>query len=73
MKWLQFFTPADSMNTEETQKFIADHPADAYTLLDVRQPSEYKEGHIPGAVLIPMPQLSDRVSELDPEKTTFVY
>jgi rhodanese-related sulfurtransferase len=40
-------------------------------LLDVRQ-TEY-ERRIPGAKLIPLPQLADSLSELDPEKPTIVY
>jgi rhodanese-related sulfurtransferase/rubrerythrin len=45
----------------------------AYTILDVRQEWEYEEGHIPGARLIPLPELTDRLDELDPGKETFVY
>lgn len=33
-------------------------------LLDVREPSEYKDGHIPGATLIPLGELGRRVHEL---------
>lgn len=46
---------------------------DAFTLLDVRQPGEYAAEHIPGATLIPMPDLGDRLSEIDAEKPTIVY
>lgn len=73
MKWLQFLTPAKSLNFSEAKKYIDDHPGDDITILDVRQPSEYEEDHIPGAVLIPLPELSDRLMELDPEKPTLVY
>ena len=73
MKWLQFFTPVKSMDAQAAQAYISDHPIEEITLLDVRQPSEYQDGHIPGAVLIPLPQLSDRLSELDPKKPTLVY
>ncbi len=73
MKWLQFLTPARSLDFRETKAYINDHPSDAVTLLDVRQPSEYEESHIPGAILIPLPQLSDRLGELDPEKPILVY
>lgn len=73
MKWLQFLTPARSLDFRETETYINDHPSDAFTLLDVRQPSEYEESHIPGAVLIPLPQLSDRLGELDPDKPVLVY
>jgi len=43
------------------------------TLLDVRQDFEYAEGHLPGAVLIPLPELAGRAGELDPELPTLVY
>lgn len=33
-------------------------------LLDVREPSEYAEGHAPNAVLIPLGQLSARMQEI---------
>jgi len=33
-------------------------------LLDVRMVDEYEEGHVPGAILIPLPELEDRVSEV---------
>lgn len=35
-------------------------------VLDVREPWEYAQGHIPGAVLIPLGQLAGRLQELDP-------
>ena len=34
-------------------------------IVDVREPSEYAAGHLPGAVLIPMGQLPGRTAELD--------
>lgn len=70
MKWLQFFTPAKSMDTVQTKAFISTHPSEETTILDVRQPSEYEQSHIPGAALIPLPELSDRLGELDPDKPT---
>lgn len=33
-------------------------------LLDVRQPQEFKAGHIPGAKLIPLHELASRMNEL---------
>ncbi len=41
-------------------------------LLDVREPGEYAAGHVPGAVLMPMSQLANRVSELDKTSPVFV-
>jgi len=73
MKWLQFLTPVKSKNVDETQKMISEFDPGDITILDVRQPSEYNDSHIPGAILIPLPELSDRASELDPDKPTLVY
>lgn len=33
-------------------------------LIDVRRPDEYEEFHVPGAVLIPLNELPDRLAEL---------
>ncbi len=33
-------------------------------LLDVRQPEEYREGHIPGATLIPLGSLPGKLNQL---------
>jgi rhodanese-related sulfurtransferase len=33
-------------------------------LLDVREPWEYQEGHVPGAQLIPLGELEQRVNEV---------
>lgn len=73
MKWMQFFTPAKSISPKEAREYVAKHPDEDFTLLDVRQDSEYQEEHLPGAVLIPLPQLSDRLEEIDAEKPVLVY
>lgn len=45
------------------------------TIVDVRTPEEFAQGHIDGAVNIPVefPDFIDRVSELDPAGTYAVY
>jgi len=73
MKWLQFLTPVKSKNVDEAQEMMADHAPGDITILDVRQSREYNDSHIPGARLIPLPELSDRITELDPDKPTLVY
>jgi rhodanese-related sulfurtransferase/rubrerythrin len=44
-----------------------------YLLLDVRQPEEYQDGHIPGAMLIPLGELEARQGELDRDKRIIAY
>lgn len=41
-------------------------------VLDVREPSEWNEAHIPGATLIPLGELSARVSELPRDRQIVV-
>ena len=73
MKWKEFFTPVKNMDVEEARAYMAEHQEGTYTLLDVRQAGEYENSRIPGATLIPLPQLSDRLGELDPEKPVIGY
>jgi len=40
---------------------------DCPQIVDVREPWEFQRGHVPGALLIPLGQLSARWNELDPE------
>lgn len=44
-----------------------------YVALDVRLEEEFDEGHIPGAVLIPLSQLRKRAGELDPARRYVAY
>ncbi len=73
MKWMQFLTPVQSIDFKQTKTMIADAGSDAVTVLDVRQPGEYRQAHIPGATLIPLPELDDRLGEIDPDKPVLVY
>jgi len=41
-------------------------------VVDVREPWEYQQGHVPGAVLMPLGQLATRLGELNPEKPVAV-
>lgn len=73
MRWRQFLTPVKSMNADQAREHMANQPLQELTILDVRQPNEYEKGHIPGAKLIPLPELSERLAEVDPTKDTVVY
>lgn len=42
------------------------------TLLDVRTEAEHEEGHLPG-MWIPLNELAQRVSELNPEENIIIY
>lgn len=44
-----------------------------HELLDVRYEEEFEEKYIPGAILIPLPELRKRLGELEPSKSYVVY
>jgi rhodanese-related sulfurtransferase len=73
MKWRQFLTPVAGMDAEEMRAYLRTHKEGTYTLLDVRQPSEYEKGRIPGSKLIPLPELAKRLGELDRRKPVIAY
>jgi len=41
-------------------------------VIDVREPAEYRTGHLPGAVSIPMGQLTSRLGEIDRNRPVYV-
>ena len=73
MKWKPFLTPVENLTADEARAYMAEHREGTYTLLDVRQPKEYEKAHIPGTKLVPLPELMDRIGELDPDKPVIVY
>ena len=73
MRWKPFLTPVKNMTTKEAKAYIENHSEGDYTLLDVRQNKEYEKARIPGSLLIPIPDLTNRLKELDPEKSIIVY
>lgn len=58
---------------DEAKDYMDRHREGTYTLLDVRQPVEYEEGHLPGAFLMPLPRLVNSLGELDSSKPAIVY
>jgi rhodanese-related sulfurtransferase/rubrerythrin len=45
----------------------------SYLLVDVRQPAEYDAGHIPGSILMPIPELETRVFSLPDDRDLLFY
>jgi rhodanese-related sulfurtransferase len=57
-----FGAPLPSLNASELNKKLK--TGQPMLVLDVRQPEEYREGHIAGSKLIPLGELSERINEL---------
>lgn len=51
---------------------LADLHAQGVTVVDVRNPDEYEAGHVPGAALIPLPEVPDRVAEVPDDRTVYL-
>jgi len=73
MSVLDYFKPASTWSAEKIREFLSQKSQEEYNLVDVRQPKEYEQGHLPGAQLIPVGELPNRLAELDPTKRTIVY
>ena len=73
MGLFDFFKPVSSWTVEEVRTVLRERSAGSYNLVDVRQPGEYESGHLPGARLIPIAELRDRLGELDRSKPTITY
>ncbi len=51
---------------------LAERHSDGALIVDVRMPDEYAAGHVPGAVLIPLPEVPDRAGELPRDVPVYV-
>ena len=65
----------ESVQTQGTYQNVSSETFDAmmdeeHLLLDVRTQEEYDAGHIADAVLIPVDELSDRMSEIEVDQDT---
>ncbi|MEM6283902.1 MAG: rhodanese-like domain-containing protein [Chloroflexota bacterium] len=65
--------PAASAPVIQPDSYIANYSEADHVLLDVRTAGEVASGVIPGAIHIPLNELSSRVNELPQDKTIVVY
>jgi rhodanese-related sulfurtransferase len=73
MSILNYFKPVSTWSTEKIRQFLKEKNPEEFNLVDVRTPKEYEGGHLPGARLIPVGEVANHLSELDPNKPTIVY
>ncbi len=73
MSILDYFRPVSTWSPEKIRQFLREKNPGEYNLVDVRTPKEYERGHLLGARLIPVGEVANRLSELDPNKPTIVY
>lgn len=73
MSIADYFRPVELIGADEVRRLIKERRLGDYNLLDVRELHEYADGHLPGAVHIPLGDLPWRAKELDPAKPTVAY
>ena len=73
MGLFDYFKPVSTWSADEVLVFLREKGVEECNLVDVRQPGEYEGGHLPGARLIPIAELGNRLHELDREKPTITY
>ncbi|MFK7991227.1 MAG: rhodanese-like domain-containing protein [Sandaracinaceae bacterium] len=61
------------MRTITTEELHAIHEDPKGTILDVRTPAEFSEGHIPGAVNIPHGDVAARLAEVPSDAPVYVH
>lgn len=61
------------ITAEELRRFVESHHEGDYVLMDVRQPEEYRRGHIPGGRLLPVHELIQSLDRLPIDKTLIFY
>jgi len=64
------FSEIERVSLEEAKAAYDDQSA---VFLDVRSEESFNQGHIPGAVHIPLSQLESRAGELDPNEWIITY
>jgi rhodanese-related sulfurtransferase/rubrerythrin len=58
----------------ELKNYMEDRQEKSYLLVDVREPKEYRMGHIPGAVLLPLKEVEAGITGLaDADRDLFFY
>jgi len=60
--------PIEEITTDQ----LADLMAEGSRVVDVREPDEYAEGHVPGAVPVPLGTVPDHLDAFRNDGTTYV-
>jgi rhodanese-related sulfurtransferase/rubrerythrin len=63
----------EELTPEQLRTYMEKHREGDYLLIDVRQPAEYTEGHIPGANLLPLMELESKLFELPEDRDMVFY
>jgi rhodanese-related sulfurtransferase/DNA-binding MarR family transcriptional regulator len=68
-----FFEERGGVETVDGTELLRRVRSGAVTVLDVRPPEEYRAGHVPGALSIPVAELKARLDELPKNRAVVAY
>lgn len=68
-----FLTDADGLQAVPAEEALSRARKGQVTILDVRPAEEYASGHVPGAINIPLPEISKRLGELPIGREIIAY
>ncbi len=63
----------ETLTSAELKKYMQTHKEKKYLVIDVRQASEYEDGHIPGAKLMPLTEVETRLFTLPSDRDLIFY
>lgn len=73
MNITDYFKSPQTMSADDVREFLKEKSPEDFNLIDVRQPGEYEQGHLPGSRLIPVAELDATLAALDHDKPTIAY
>ena len=68
-----FFGEVDGAEPVSFDELLARSKSGEVVVVDVRPTIEFNAGHLPGAISMPLEELSSRIAELDPGATVVAY
>lgn len=69
----RFMETRKELEPVDREQLLANVRDGAVTVLDVRPPEEYRAGHLPGAISVPLKDLERRLSELPHDREIVAY
>lgn len=69
----EYLNAKDGLEPVPARELLARARSGLVTILDVRPPEEYRAGHLPGAINIPLPEIARRAKELPAKREVVAY
>jgi rhodanese-related sulfurtransferase len=71
--WRQAGRPVDAVPSVPVETFADRYQEEAPVVVDVRKPSEFAAGHLPGAINLPLDLLHDNLAQFPKDQPVYVH